>query len=116
MEICTGHHRVPPHGDEHADDVDAWIYCMTQTGTRLIKFGFTSRSPRERARDGTLGPAPLQVVKAWASPDAALLERLVLRRLSHARVRGEWLALGIEDITEVVEITAAAHGIDLMPR
>jgi hypothetical protein len=88
---------------------------MTQTGTALVKFGWTSRTPGMRARDGTIGAVPLVVVRAWRSPAARLLERLVLRRLADCRVRGEWLALSVDDIAEAVERTAAAHDIDLDP-
>jgi len=86
---------------------------MTQEGTALVKLGWTSRPPTERAKDGTIGPAPLVVVRAWRSSQARLLERLVLRRLADCRVRGEWLALQIADIEEAVETTARAHGIAL---
>lgn len=96
-----------------------WVYCMqqrgvTQRGTDLTKFGYTSRRPQERAKDGTRTPAPLVVVRAWKSPEARLLERLVLRRLSNCRVAGtEWLALPVADVAEVVEATAAARGLKL---
>jgi len=93
--------------------VDGWVYCMAQDGTKLVKLGWTSRPPAERARDGTLGPAPLVVVRAWRSSQARLLERLVLRRLEHCRARGEWLALGVEDVEEAVETTARVHRLDL---
>jgi hypothetical protein len=86
---------------------------MTQAGTDLVKLGWTRRPPAERARDGTIGPAPLVVAQAWKSSQARLLERLVLRRLEHCRVRGEWLALQIDDAAEAVELTARAHSIDL---
>jgi hypothetical protein len=97
-------------------DAGGWLYCMVQKGTRCTKFGFTSRTPAERARDGTRGPVPLVVVAAWKSSDARMLERLVLRRLSNCRVNGsEWLQLPVEDIAEVVEQTAHCRGIDIEP-
>jgi hypothetical protein len=86
---------------------------MTMAGTPLVKLGWTSRPPSERARDGTIGAAPLVVARAWRSSQARLLERLVLRRLADCRVRGEWLALQIADIEEAVERTAKAAAIDL---
>jgi len=89
---------------------------MTMAGhPRLVKFGYTSRTPERRAKDGTLTPAPLQVVAAWQSPQAARLERLVLRRLNHCRQRGEWLNLPLIDLIDAIERTAEAHAIDIAP-
>ena len=55
-------------------EASGFLYCMTQRGTACVKFGFTSRTPAERARDGTRGPVPLVVVAAWKSSDARMLE------------------------------------------
>jgi hypothetical protein len=74
----------------------------------------SARTPAQRAKDGTLGPVPLQVLKAWRCAEPRRLEQLVLRRLAPHRCRGEWLtALTVDDVEAAVHVTASANGIEL---
>jgi T5orf172 domain len=86
--------------------VEGYVYVISKKAMpRLMKVGFTTRSPDERAAklSGTHSPYPSIVeYSVWVS-DARTLERKAHRRLSKVRAGKEWFKCSRERAIEAIE-------------
>lgn len=82
-----------------------WVYLMTDARTGFVKIG---RSDMPRFREKTLqAEVPLvEIREAWYVNAGA--ERLLHRKYSHLRLRGEWFRLDYEEIYEIEAMFADA--------
>jgi DNA-binding XRE family transcriptional regulator len=87
---------------EQDSELGGYVYLF-EADNHLFKLGRSFDPSARVARFNTL-PVGVHLVHKIESSDAKWLERVLHRRFSPKRIRGEWFALTDEDVAEIVAI------------
>lgn len=98
------------------DNADAgWVYVLSDpTREGLLKIGFTTRTPEDRAREmsGTHSPLPLQVQYSLWTEFGIQAERQIHSRLAKKRVRKEWFRCTLSDAKQAVDFVCGPQAVE----